>query len=101
MVLDKYEKEAAKSWEKFYQRNSTNFYKDRHYLHLVFTDLGPRPDTCETKTLLEVGSGVGNAALPLLKINPGLDIVAIDFADTAIQLLKVRDVDHVCFQNAR
>lgn len=41
-----------------------------------------------TKTLLEVGSGVGNAALPLLEITPALHIVAIDFADTAIALLK-------------
>lgn len=41
-----------------------------------------------TKTLLEVGSGVGNAALPLLEITPALKIVAIDFADTAIALLK-------------
>ena len=25
----KYEREAAKSWDKFYKRNTTNFYKDR------------------------------------------------------------------------
>ncbi|GMF14853.1 unnamed protein product [Phytophthora fragariaefolia] len=85
---EKYEKEAAKSWDKFYKRNSTNFYKDRHYLHLVFKDLGVVPEGGETRTLLEVGSGVGNAALPLLEINPALNIVAIDFADSAIDLLK-------------
>jgi len=28
-AAEKYEKEAAKSWDKFYKRNSTNFYKDR------------------------------------------------------------------------
>lgn len=38
--------------------------------------------------LLEVGSGVGNAALPLLEVTPALNIIAIDFADTAIALLK-------------
>ncbi|CAH0479133.1 unnamed protein product [Peronospora belbahrii] len=85
---EKYEQEAAKSWDKFYKRNSTNFYKDRHYLHLVFEELGKIPENGDTKTLLEVGSGVGNAALPLLEINPGLHIVAIDFADSAIELLK-------------
>ncbi|KAL4160961.1 hypothetical protein PRNP1_001519 [Phytophthora ramorum] len=84
----KYEAEAAKSWDKFYKRNSTNFYKDRHYLHLVFKDLGHVPEGGETRTLLEVGSGVGNAALPLLEVNPVLHIVAIDFADSAIELLK-------------
>ncbi|KAG7391069.1 hypothetical protein PHYPSEUDO_005836 [Phytophthora pseudosyringae] len=85
---NKYEKEAARSWDKFYKRNSTNFYKDRHYLHLVFQDLGVVPEGGETRTLLEVGSGVGNAALPLLEVNPALNIVAIDFADSAIELLK-------------
>ncbi|KAF1775987.1 S-adenosyl-L-methionine-dependent methyltransferase [Phytophthora cactorum] len=88
----KYEKEAAKSWDKFYKRNSTNFYKDRHYLHLVFEDLGVVPPAGETRTLLEVGSGVGNAALPLLEINPALNIVAIDFADSAIDLLKIEQL---------
>lgn len=29
LCADKYEKEAAKNWDKFYKRNSTNFYKDR------------------------------------------------------------------------
>lgn len=62
----------------------------RHYLHLVFKDLGVVPENGETRTLLEVGSGVGNAALPLLEVNPALNIVAIDFADSAIDLLKVR-----------
>ena len=27
-------------WDKFYKRNSTNFYKDRHYLHKVFPGIG-------------------------------------------------------------
>ena len=91
VALDKYEHEAAKSWDKFYQRNSSNFYKDRHYLHVVFPDLGVVPERGETKTLLEVGSGVGNAALPLLEVNPALRIVAIDFAASAIDLLQVRE----------
>ncbi|EEY56701.1 methyltransferase domain-containing protein, putative [Phytophthora infestans T30-4] len=76
--------------DKFYKRNSTNFYKDQHYLHLVFEDLTVVPQTEEKRTLLEVGSGVGNAALPLLEINPALNIVAIDFADSAIDLLKTQ-----------
>ncbi|KAI9919061.1 hypothetical protein PsorP6_011573 [Peronosclerospora sorghi] len=41
-----------------------------------------------SETLLEVGCGVGNAALPLLANNPALRIVAIDFAESAIELLK-------------
>ncbi|KAF0689878.1 Aste57867_18699 [Aphanomyces stellatus] len=82
----KYEKEAAKNWDLFYKRNSTNFYKDRHYLHVVFPDLAPHDDDPDTVWLLEVGCGVGNAALPLLEINPRLKVVAIDFADKAVEL---------------
>ncbi|KAI9906839.1 hypothetical protein PsorP6_002810 [Peronosclerospora sorghi] len=88
VAADKYENEAAKNWDKFYKRNATNFYKDRHYLHLVFKDLSVVPDLGDTRTLLEVGCGVGNAALPLLANNPALRIVAIDFAESAIELLK-------------
>ena len=31
---------ASTFWDKFYKRNSTNFYKDRHYLHKVFPGIG-------------------------------------------------------------
>ncbi|CAK4677841.1 hypothetical protein LEN26_010211 [Aphanomyces euteiches] len=82
----KYEKEAAKNWDLFYKRNSTNFYKDRHYLHVVFPDLAPYDDDPEEIWLLEVGCGVGNAALPLLEVNPRLHVVAIDFANSAVEL---------------
>ncbi|KDO25894.1 hypothetical protein SPRG_08835 [Saprolegnia parasitica CBS 223.65] len=89
---EKYEREAAKSWDLFYKRNSTNFYKDRHYLHVVFPDLAPKEDgtmaSSEPQWLLEVGCGVGNAALPLLEVNPNLNVVAIDFAPKAVDLFK-------------
>jgi methyltransferase-like protein 6 len=71
---------------------------------LVFPDLAPSSSSSSEenkeniqndkpkrrKRLLEVGCGVGNAALPLLEVNPLLDIVAIDFADSAITLLKTQ-----------
>ena len=38
--------------------------------------------------LLEVGCGVGNAAFPLLEYNSFLHVVAIDFASSAVQLVK-------------
>lgn len=37
--IQKYEKEAAAYWDKFYKRNTTNFYQDRHYLLQVFPEL--------------------------------------------------------------
>ena len=36
-----YEDKAATYWHRFYRRNSTNFYKDRHYLDAVFPELHP------------------------------------------------------------
>ena len=80
---EKYEKNASKNWHDFYTRNKTNFYKDRHYLHLEF------PKLLQVKSVLECGCGVGNAALPLLSLNENLKIVALDFAESAIALLQV------------
>ena len=101
----KYESQANKYWHDFYKRNTTNFYKDRHYLHVEFPELlghsamtpscaGP-VGACqlEGKTrLLEVGCGVGNAVIPLIELNDSLEVHAVDFADSAIQLLG----EHPC-----
>ncbi len=35
----KLEKEAKKNWDLFYKRNSTNFFKDRHWTTREFTEL--------------------------------------------------------------
>jgi hypothetical protein len=88
---NKYIREAGKFWHEFYKRNKDNFYKDRHYLHVVFPELLDPPavdssDGC--LHLLEVGCGVGNAILPLLDVNPHIRIHAIDFASSAIQILR-------------
>ena len=31
-LQQKYEKEAKRNWDIFYKRNTTNFFKDRHWL---------------------------------------------------------------------
>jgi len=36
---DKLEKEAVKNWDLFYKRNSTNFFKDRHWTTREFQEL--------------------------------------------------------------
>jgi len=46
-------------------------------------------DAEPTKWLLEVGCGVGNAALPLIEVNDHLNVIAIDFAEKAVELFKV------------
>ena len=39
--INKYRNTAGKYWHEFYKRNKANFYKDRHYLHVVFPELAP------------------------------------------------------------
>lgn len=88
---DKYVRDASKYWHIFYKRNTDHFYKDRHYLHVVFPELLTRPlkSSIDGRVhLLEVGCGVGNAILPLPELNPFLTIHAIDFAASAIKILQ-------------
>lgn len=82
-----YIENAGRYWHDFYKRNSDHFYKDRHYLHIVFPELDNNTTSIEKIHLLEVGCGVGNSILPLLKINPNIIITAIDFAKSAIEHL--------------
>lgn len=83
-----YINKAGSYWNGFYKRNQDHFYKDRHYIHIVFPELQPNLNDPSSKTLLEVGCGVGNAAIPLLDVNPKLSITAIDFAQSAITILQ-------------
>lgn len=82
-----YETKAGRYWHEFYKRNQDRFYKDRHYLHIIFPELQPKA-TNEAESLLELGCGVGNAILPLLSINTTLQVVAMDFAKSAIDILR-------------
>jgi SAM-dependent methyltransferase len=89
----RYETKASQYWHDFYKRNTDRFYKDRHYLHIVFPELAPNithssPATGYTTKMLEVGCGVGNAVTPLIEINPSLKVFAMDFAKSAIDTLK-------------
>jgi methyltransferase-like protein 6 len=84
---EKYEEESGRYWHQFYKRNEDRFFKDRHYLHVVFPELAPS-SMPSPKTLLEVGCGVGNALLPLVELDPALVVHAIDIAPSAIAILK-------------
>lgn len=90
----KYRKEANKYWDKFYMRNSTNFFKDRHWTTREFEELekfsvDEAPDDSNKKrTLLELGCGVGNFSLPLLEEINDLFIYASDFSPRAVNFLQ-------------
>lgn len=68
--------EAGANWDRFYKRNGTRFFKDRHWTKREFTDLvrltrpvqsSSQPDSTCPLCILEVGCGVGNFLLPLLE----------------------------------
>ena len=87
-----YRDKAAQYWHAFYKRNTDNFYKDRHYLHVEFPELlqysEDNSDSTRRLQMLEVGCGVGNAVTPLLELNSRLYANAIDFAKSAIDILR-------------
>ncbi len=87
----RFNSDPAKWWNKFYSNNTSNFFKNRKWLHQEFpilsklttTDAGP-------STILEVGAGAGNTAFPILAANenPKLIIHACDFSSKAVDLIK-------------
>ncbi|VDP78317.1 unnamed protein product [Echinostoma caproni] len=69
-------REAGANWNRFYKRNGTRFFKDRHWTKREFSDLLQLTRSSQTTSqqdstcplcILEVGCGVGNFVLPLLE----------------------------------
>ena len=90
-IYSKFDNLSSRMWNDFYKSNSTNFYKDRHYIVKEFQEL----HSCSL--LLEVGCGVGNAIFPILEEVPSLRAQVCDFSERAIKLLK----DHSSYDEAR
>ena len=103
MTVRKLEIEAAKNWDIFYKQNTTNFYKDRHYIHREFTQLSNALEKAKEQkeasgedaevddvVLLDLGCGVGNAFYPLVE-SYGLTyfkVQACDFSQKAVNFVK-------------
>ncbi|XP_076400345.1 tRNA N(3)-cytidine methyltransferase METTL6 isoform X2 [Peromyscus maniculatus bairdii] len=85
----KLEKEAQKNWDLFYKRNSTNFFKDRHWTTREFEELRScREYEGQKLTLLEAGCGVGNCLFPLLEEDLNIFAYACDFSPRAVDYVK-------------
>ncbi|KAM9696208.1 tRNA N(3)-cytidine methyltransferase METTL6 isoform 3-T4 [Dama dama] len=85
----KLEKEAQKNWDLFYKRNSTNFFKDRHWTTREFEELRSCREFEDQKlTMLEAGCGVGNCLFPLLEEDPDIFAYACDFSPRAVEYVK-------------
>ncbi|XP_056261949.1 tRNA N(3)-methylcytidine methyltransferase METTL6 isoform X1 [Pseudoliparis swirei] len=87
--LMKLEKDAQKNWDLFYKRNTTNFFKDRHWTGREFEELkAHRELRSRPLVLLEAGCGVGNCLFPLLERDPHLFVYACDFSPRAVEFVK-------------
>ncbi|XP_026291136.1 tRNA N(3)-methylcytidine methyltransferase METTL6 isoform X2 [Frankliniella occidentalis] len=80
------EKNAKKHWDLFYKRNETRFFKDRHWTTREFFELVGSAD--ETRTLLEVGCGVGNLIYPLIEEGMNFFVYACDLSPRAVDFVK-------------
>ncbi|XP_070289471.1 tRNA N(3)-cytidine methyltransferase METTL6 isoform X2 [Myotis yumanensis] len=84
----KLEKEAQKNWDLFYKRNSTNFFKDRHWTTREFEELRSCREFEDQKlTILEAGCGVGNCLFPLLE-DLNIFAYACDFSPRAVEYVQ-------------
>jgi tRNAThr (cytosine32-N3)-methyltransferase len=87
----RFNSQPEKWWDKFYSNNATNFFKDRKWLVQEFPILGEvtRAEYGPV-TVLEVGAGAGNTALPLLAMNRNgeLRLHACDYSKKAVDLIR-------------
>ena len=92
MICRRLEIEAAKNWDIFYKNNTTNFYKDRHYLLREFPELEQALKSApegKRVTLLDLGCGVGNAFWPMLQLYPSqAKVQCCDFSKKAVQFIS-------------
>ncbi|KAG7266899.1 hypothetical protein CRUP_018255 [Coryphaenoides rupestris] len=94
----KLEQDAQKNWDLFYKRNTTNFFKDRHWTTREFGELQAcrevlMNDAFESQrlVLLEAGCGVGNSIFPLLEDDRNIFIYACDFSPRAVDFVKAEE----------
>ncbi|KAJ6485644.1 methyltransferase [Mycena sanguinolenta] len=91
----KYNERPARHWDNFYRMMSTNFFRDRKWLHNEFRELMSATEAeAGPMTILEVGCGTGAAMFPLLSSNqnPKLSLRAYDYSKHAVKLFQENDL---------
>ncbi|KAH8738723.1 hypothetical protein FG386_000514 [Cryptosporidium ryanae] len=88
---EKYINESTINWDKFYKRNSVNFFLDRHWIEKEFKELlHSENNTIYNALVVEFGCGVGNSILPLLQISDSLHFIGFDCSVRAVHLFEER-----------
>ena len=92
-VYEFHEENARRCWDIFYKRNTTNFYKNRNYIHREFNLEELVKQLKENKkrrlNLLEAGCGVGNTLFPLMELfKDDVKMYGFDFSDNAITFIQ-------------
>lgn len=94
--LKRYEDEASSFWNSFYDIHQNKFFKDRHWLFTEFPELSSTAAVNDIelpndgpRRIFEIGCGVGNTILPILKYNddPNMQLFGCDFSSKAIDIL--------------
>lgn len=79
----KYRQDLGKNWNLFYKRNTTRFFRDRHWIPQEFPEL-----LLPNLRIFEVGCGVGNFSFPLAEVNGSVEMVGCDISPKAVELFK-------------
>ena len=97
----RFNNDPEKWWNQFYSNNTSNFFKDRKWLHQEFPILSKlTAKDAGSSSILEVGAGAGNTAFPILKANENgkMMVHACDFSRKAVELIRANeayDPDHI------
>lgn len=97
--VEHFESKANSFWDAFYDIHQNKFFKDRHWLFTEFPELKSKNNVKGTDSnsdteifnIFEIGCGVGNTILPILKYNtdPNLRLFGCDFSPRAIDILRM------------
>lgn len=87
-IFKRHEERAQMYWDKFYHktRGFVASSKERNWMCREFKEIvyDPRDDI----DVFEIGCGVGNSMVPLLRVNPSMRFYACDIAPKAVELVK-------------